>query len=327
MRLAAVGIVAAAILLCSAGVSAAQAEIRTAHYTNRSPTSTGSAIDPQVQSILLQYDSSGSLTAQLHFFHALVDSSQTSALHDAFVWVMLGDAFGADGFPDCDASKAGIALTVNLGPGLATTASDQPYGPPLDIPAQSILTPDRTELDVTVQDPRFAGMNLICWSVSAQNQADTSDRAGFDSGFRLMDGFTPEDGNVAYVANQELNDEARWVNNDLGHPGKNPLYFIRGNPFHCRLDHFGGVNCRGSYRMPAIVGKPVLRIKGSQFFTVDTVFGDEQELAWHHSEHASLSWERCPAAIHPSVTLLGHPCHISVSWAGTKDLYRVFEGH
>lgn len=318
-----VGAVVATVLL--AATASARADLRTAHYSNRNPVSTGSATDPQVSSILLQYDSSGTLTAQLHFFHALADSSQTSALHDAYAFVLLGDAYGGDGLPDCETAKAGFYIVVNLGAGLDTTVSDKAFGPPISIPAEATLTQDRTELDITVQAPRFADLNLICWSVNAQNNADTSDQFGFDSGFRLMDGFTPQDGDIAYVGNENLNSEADWVNNNLGHP-HNPL-FVRGTPFHCRTDNVGSVNCRGSHRMPAIIGKPLLTIGGSQYFTTRTVQGGEQELVWHHDEHAGLHWVRCPAALRPPSVLIGHPCHVTVHWTGTKDLYPLFEAH
>ncbi len=318
VRTSVAGLLTAAALLL-AGAASANAELRTAHYQNLNPTSTGSATDPQVQSVLLDYASSGTLTARLRFFHALADPSQTSALHDAYAFVELGDSYGGDGLPDCERGKYGIYLTVNVGDGTATVSYSLGSAP-LDLHPQVTFTPDRSELDVTVDSPLFARMNLICWDVTAQNQADTSDPNGFDSGFRLMDGFTPQDGDLPYVGNEDLNSEADYVNNNLGHP-HNPL-FIRGIPFHCRLGVVG-VRCRGKQRMPSIIGKPTLFVSGTQFFTTRTVPGGEEELVWHHDEHATLGWARCPSAIHPPTRLIGHPCHTTVHWTGTRDLYRM----
>ncbi len=193
------------------------------------------------------------------FFHALADPSQTSALHDALATVLLGDAYGGDGFPDCERGHDGVFLSVGLGEGMPTTVSYADYLPPLNVPAQTSVTPDRTELDITVQSPLFANMNLICWEVTAANPADTSDQDGFWSGFRLMDGFTPQDGDLAYVGSEDLESEARWVNNNLGRV-KNPVFFS-GTAFQCRRDGFGGVRCGGARRMPSIVGKPTLSIQ------------------------------------------------------------------
>ena len=233
--------------------------------------------------------------------------------------VLLGDAYGGDGFPDCERGHDGVFLSVGLGEGMPTTVSYADYLPPLNVPAQTSVTPDRTELDITVQSPLFANMNLICWEVTAANPADTSDQDGFLSGFRLMDGFTPQDGDLAYVGSEDLESEARWVNNNLGRV-KNPVFFS-GTAFQCRRDGFGGVRCGGARRMPSIVGKPTLSIHGTQYFTTRRVQGGEEELAWHHDEHATLGWHRCPAALHPRARLIGRPCHVTVHWTGTRELY------
>jgi hypothetical protein len=318
VRASLVGLLTAGVLLL-AGVASARAELRTAHYQNTDPVSTGSATDPQVQSVLLDYDSSGTLTAQVRFFQALADPQQTSGLHEATVSVLLGDAYGGDGFPDCERGRDGIYVNVGLGEGLPSTVSYTEFSPPLNVPVLTSLTPDRTELDITVQDARFANLNLICWQVDAENPADPSDQLGSLTGFRLMDGYTPQDGDLAYVGNEDLDSEATYVNNNLGHV-KNPVFFS-GNAFKCRPDGFGGVRCRGARRMPSIVGKPTLSIHGTQYFTTGTVQGGEEELAWHHDEHATLSWHRCPAAIHPPSRLIGRPCHVTVHWTDTRELY------
>ena len=67
VRASVAGFVAAGVLQL-AGAASAGAELRTAHYQNTDPVSTGSATNPQVRSVLLNYDSSGTLTAQLTFF-------------------------------------------------------------------------------------------------------------------------------------------------------------------------------------------------------------------------------------------------------------------
>lgn len=259
------------VVLLLAGAASARAELRTAHYQNTDPVSTGSSTDPQVQSILIDYDSSGSLSVQLRFFHALADPTQTSALHDALATVQLGDSYGGDGLPDCERGRDGIYLSVDLGDATSTVSYAE-FGPPLDVPVQTSFTPDRTELDITVQSSLFSNLNLICWDVTAQNPPVTSDQYGFLSGFRLMDGFTPGDGDLPYIGNEDLNSEAGWVNNNIGHP-RNPL-FIRGTPFHCRLVVVG-VRCQGSHRLPSIPGKPTLLISGTQYFTTRTVQGGE----------------------------------------------------
>jgi hypothetical protein len=306
-------------MLLLAGATSARAELRTAHYQNTDPVSTGSATDPQVQSVLLDYDSSGDLSVKFHFFYALADPTQTSALHDALATVLLGDAYGGDGFPDCERGRDGMYVSIGLGQGTPTTVGYAEFSPPLNVPVQASFTPDRTELDITVQSPLFANLNLICWAVTAQNPAVTGDQYGFLSGFRLMDGFTPQDGDISYVGSEDLESEARWVNNNLGHV-KNPVFF-RGTAFHCHPDGFGGVRCRGSRRMRSIVGKPTLSISGTQYFTTGNVQGGEEELSWHHDEHVTLSWHRCPAAVHPPARLLGRPCHVTVHWTGTRQLY------
>ena len=137
-----------------------------------------------------------------------------------------------------------------------------------------------------------------------------------------MDGYTPQDGDLPYVGNEDLDSEATYVNNNLGHV-KNPVFFS-GTAFHCHPDGFGGVRCNGSRRMRSIVGKPSLSIRGTQYFTTGTVRSGGEELSWHHDERATLSWHRCPAAVHPPARLLGRPCHVTVHWTGTGDLYRLF---
>lgn len=320
VRASVAGLLTVAVLLLG-GAASARAELRTAHYQNTDPASTGSGTDPQVQSVVLRYDSSGTLAAQVRFFQALADPQQSSGLHEATVTVLLGDAYGGAGFPDCERGRDGIYVNVGLGEGLPSTVSYAEFSPPLNVPVLASFTPDRTELDITVQDARFANLNLICWQVDAENPANPSDQLGSLTGFRLMDGYTPEDGDLPYVGNEELDSEATYANNNLGHP-RNPLLFF-GTPFHCHGDSFGRVRCHGSHRLPSIPGKPTLFISGTQYFTTRTVQGGEEELAWHHDEHATLAWHRCPAALHPPARLIGRRCHVSVHWTGTRELYRL----
>ncbi len=75
--------------------------------------------------MLLRYDSSGTLTAQVRFFQALADPQQSSGLHEATVSVLLGDAYGGDGFPDCERGRDGIYVNVALGEGLPSTVSSR----------------------------------------------------------------------------------------------------------------------------------------------------------------------------------------------------------
>jgi hypothetical protein len=302
--------------------SPALAELRTAHYTSPPGSSQGSASNPQIKSVVLRYDSAaGSLSAQVQFFSALADPQQTSALHNATVDIGLGDAFGGDGEPDCERSKAGIYVVAGLGDDAAPSVAYSEFSVFLSrVSASKSFTPDRTEIDLTVQSPRFVNLNLICW------YADSARSSGNGSltGYRLLDGFTPRDGDTNYVAREDLELEAGYVNNNLGHP-RNPIPFGNGPGFNCRNDSLGGSFCRVRQRLPSIVGKPLLTIVGSQYFTVRTVpdsFG-QQDLVWHYDERAALIWPRCPSRINPAKKLIGRPCSIKTDWTGTRPLYQL----
>jgi hypothetical protein len=266
----------------------------------------------------VRYDGqTGTISVRVVFFRALADPRQTSILHNATVDVGLGDTYGLDGYPDCSREHHGLYVVASLGDANPPTVTDDLFSVPLKVTASKVFSPDRTELDITVQDKRYLGNNLICWYADASNPAITDQSL---TGVRLLDGFTPHDGDVRYLIENELRDEATFANNNLGHVKPQNAVFIRGRPFRCQAGTL--VSCRGSVRLPSVVGTPTLSISGMQYFTTRRVAPGQYNLIWHHDEHARLSWRRCPSGA--PKRLVGRPCHSRVHWTGAKPLWTLF---
>jgi hypothetical protein len=308
-------------ILLAAGVIAgpASGEIRTSHYRNRDMSDTGSATDPQVAAMVLRYDTTaGTLNVRLIFFHALANPDSTSSLRQAFAQIELGDAYGGDnGASGCSRGKDGLFIEAALGNNDPPSLGSDPFNA-LNVPAAKFFTSDRAELDVTAQAPRLAHLNLICASITAFNNATNG--TAFLSGPFLLDGFTVFDGNTTSSADTDLEDQARFVNNDLS-GGKPPLFF-RGSAFRCRKTAPDAFRCGGARQMPSITGKPVLQIAGTQRFQLQHRYGADR-LFWIHNERASLSWRKCPAVLHPAKRLVGRHCSVAVRWH-TGALWQAF---
>jgi hypothetical protein len=311
----------ASILVALATASSASADIRTGHY-NGDPSNQGSAGNPQFKYIAVRYDGqAGAITVQMVFFRPLADPQRTSLLHNATVDVALGDLYGEDGGPDCSRAHRGLNITVSLGDDKPPTVSNELFSVPVQVTATKTFSADRTELDIAVLDHRYVANNLICWS------ADTNTTTSLSAltGFQLLDGFTPYDGDQAYLTESNLANQATFANNNLGRVRPDHAVYIRGHPFRCRLANIGAnfseITCRGSARLPSVANKPTLSVSGTQYFTTRWV-GDGYNLIWHHDERATLRWARCPHGA--PKRLVGHPCRRTVRWTDTRDLWTLF---
>ena len=272
--------VLATALAVAAAAAPASAEVRTAHYRNPG-TYTGSATNPQVESMTLRYDTTlGSLDLSVVFFHPLADPTNSAALRHASLNVSLGDAYGGNQGPGCDRGRDGIFVEAGLGSLSAPRLGEDALAP-LAGTGTTTFSRSRDEIDVSVQSARLRHLNLICADAWVSNGVPLL--TDFVSEPFLFNGFTVYDGNTTWSAESELEDQARWLDYDLGAaPHAQP----HGEAFHCQPLSPDTFRCQGERRMPSIVGKPTLRIAGTQSFQLrHGILGDQ--LFWRH--HATIS--------------------------------------
>lgn len=304
---------ALAVLMALSGASAARAELRTGSAANRFPQpELSSPIRPELNRAAIRYDDqAGSLAVTISLYDPLADPSATSALRPWRFEVLLGDYLHGI----CSGhDRTWLSINGALGEGLPVVLDsflDFENTFP-DVPVTKTLSPDRTQIQLSVTNPGLRGLGLICASVEVFDRNDDLERFSDTFAF-LFDGFDPADGALGREVVQELEEQAGYVARLLDRHGTSAV-----RP-SCRELYQATFSCRAHGRLRRAPGRPVLTLRGQmEFDRARARRFPGGARVWRANMRARLSWRRCPADTPRK--LRGKPCHIAARWRGAKRL-------
>ena len=306
------GMASAMILMVWTAVAAA--EVRTGSAPSRYPEpDKSSATRPELQRADIRYDDQvGSLTVTLTLYDALADPVATSALRPWRLRVEIGDYL--NGICSGD-GRTWLWISGALGdttPATLDSFLDLRDSYP-DIAVAKTFSADRTQILLSVTDPRLANLGTICASAGVfDNRA--SSRESSDTFAFLLDGFDAADGALSREVRDYLSSEADMVAVRL-RPGRGSAR----PTVHCQRLYQTLFSCHARGQLHQARGYPVLTVRGRLEFDArgaTKLLGGQQ--GWRADMRATITWRRCPASA--PKTLRGKPCHTSARWRGTRSL-------
>jgi hypothetical protein len=306
------GTAALTILLTFA--ASAAAELRTGSSSPRFPKSEESSpTHPELRRADIRYDDqAGSLLVTLTFHHPLADPAITSALRPWRLRVEIGDYLNQICSGD---GRTWLAISGTLGDDAQAVLDgslDFTDSYP-DIPVAKTFSGDRTQVLLTVTDPRLVGLGTICADAQVfdnrPSQRDSSDTFAF-----LLDGFDAADGALAREVRNYLSSEADGLAVRLrpGHGAARPTV-------RCSRLYQTAFSCRGRGTLLHVRGRAVLTFRGRIEFdaaAAKRLSGGQH--GWRANMRAEVTWRRCPTDAPRA--LRGKPCDSTARWRGTRTL-------
>jgi hypothetical protein len=208
-RLTRIGLLAL-IALLTLTVSAS-ADIRTGSAPNRYPEAEDSSpTQPELDRASIRYDDqAGTLQVTISLVDPLADPAATSALRPWRFFVGLGDYLNGICVGEGD---SGLLLAGSLeDPAQAALDAWPDFGDTYAAaPVTQTLSADRTQVQLSVTDPRLVGLNLICADATIRDTRESSTASSHTFAF-LMDGYHAADGALAREINDYLWAETNTV--------------------------------------------------------------------------------------------------------------------